>query len=154
MPLSFSESHMLSHLEERLRFLNEEDKAIKERAQKNIESSSIILGILAVFQFSGNLPRNIPLLSLIFIVYAVIVFLSAYVMTTRRWQLPIDITYESVRQASRRSESDYYLWMLISYTSVVRENMRTMRLKHRIVQFSIWLVAADIAIILLMVAAV
>ena len=152
--ISFSETHMLSLLEGRVGYLNQEERALSEKAQKNLEAITIILGIFGAFHFSRDQQAIEWLLAGIFLIYIVVAALSTYVLLRpHNWKLPINISTPDVTEFLALDTPTYLLSMQYSYVEAIEFNEAILRKRTRIVRLCLYAVVLDISLIIILAGA-
>jgi hypothetical protein len=152
--LPFSDTHMLSLLESRVEYLNQEERALSEKAQKNLEAITIILGIFGAFHFSRDQQVIEWLLGAIFLIYIAVAALSTYVLLRpRNWKLPVNVSLDEINEFKALDTATYILSLQYSYIEAITFNQNILRTRTRIVRACLYAVVLDISLIILLAGA-
>lgn len=141
--------NLLAFLQERIRHFNSEDSILKGQAQKSIEAISIVLAIYGAFKPDTSSVIQQMLLFVIFMLYCGVLLFASRVLMTRDWRQPIDVTSEIIRGALTLEADNYLQWMIDSHVQAIMFNQAALIKKSRFVRLSMYLLMANIILIII-----
>lgn len=116
--------------------MDNEFDTLDKKAQQNIAVSSIVATIVGVLKLSAQLPAQIgsPALLAIFAIYGVAFVLSLIVLLPKHFpRTPLDPTLENINSVEKKSDVEYYDWLVKSYLYITRQNQGVLTRKGRLV---------------------